>query len=301
MSELKAPFPYFGGKSRIASQVWARFGDVANYVEPFFGSGAVLLSRPTPPKTETVNDADGLLVNFWRAVQADPDAVAKHADWPPSEVDLYARHAWLRSARADVERMLREPEWFDAKLAGWWVWGAGQWIGRGWGRIDARQYPRLSEDGKNMRARRTSDYLRRLSRRLGRVRITCGDWARLTSPNVTIRHGCTAVFLDPPYSADLRDDRLYAVEGGDVAAEVREWAIENGDDPMFRIALCGYDIEHDDLMPPEWERLNWKSCGGYSRGNGRGRENASRETVWFSPHCLERRQTTMFEFLETTA
>jgi hypothetical protein len=82
-----------------------------------------------------------------------------------------------------------------------------------------------------------------------------------------------------------------------VAAEAREWAIENGGDPIFRIALCGYDIEHDDLVPPEWERLHWKSCGGYSRGNGRGRENASRETVWFSPHCLERRQLSMFDVL----
>ncbi len=37
---LKAPFPWFGGKSRVAPDVWARFGDVANYVEPFFGGGA---------------------------------------------------------------------------------------------------------------------------------------------------------------------------------------------------------------------------------------------------------------------
>ena len=44
----KAPFPWFGGKARIAAQVWQRFGDVRNYVEPFFGSGAVLLNRPRP-------------------------------------------------------------------------------------------------------------------------------------------------------------------------------------------------------------------------------------------------------------
>ena len=27
---LKAPFPYFGGKSRIAAAVWERFGAVRN-------------------------------------------------------------------------------------------------------------------------------------------------------------------------------------------------------------------------------------------------------------------------------
>jgi len=118
---LKAPFPYFGGKSRIAGEVWQRFGKPSNYVEPFFGSGAVLLSCPTPGHTETVNDADGLLCNFWRALQADPDAVAQHADYPVSELDLHARHRWLVNQRADVERLLSDPEWFDAKAAGWWV------------------------------------------------------------------------------------------------------------------------------------------------------------------------------------
>lgn len=59
---LSAPFPWFGGKSRVADLVWSRFGaDVPNYVEPFFGSGAVLLGRPGGAgSTETVNDKDGL-------------------------------------------------------------------------------------------------------------------------------------------------------------------------------------------------------------------------------------------------
>ena len=62
---MQAPFPYFGGKRTIAAEVWARFGDVRNYVEPFFGSGAVLLNRPQPfAGPETVNDKDGLVANF---------------------------------------------------------------------------------------------------------------------------------------------------------------------------------------------------------------------------------------------
>jgi hypothetical protein len=35
---LKAPFPWFGGKSRVAPLVWERFGDIAVYAEPFAGS-----------------------------------------------------------------------------------------------------------------------------------------------------------------------------------------------------------------------------------------------------------------------
>ena len=60
---LVAPFPYFGGKRTVADTVWSRFGNVDNYVEPFFGSGAMLLARPHVPSVETVNDADHYICN----------------------------------------------------------------------------------------------------------------------------------------------------------------------------------------------------------------------------------------------
>lgn len=130
---LKAPFPWFGGKSRVASLVWARFGAVRNYVEPFFGSGAVLLARPGDPGIETVNDVDAMLANFWRAVAADPDQVAHFADWPVSEPDLHARHRWLVETGAErLERIKSDPDFCDPKVAGWWVWGQCLWIGSGW-------------------------------------------------------------------------------------------------------------------------------------------------------------------------
>ncbi len=55
---LKAPFPYFGGKSKVASVVWKLLGQPKHYLEPFFGSGAVLLGRPDYHQgmVETVND-----------------------------------------------------------------------------------------------------------------------------------------------------------------------------------------------------------------------------------------------------
>ena len=94
MSPIKSPYPWFGGKSMVMPDVWRRFGDVRNFVDPFMGSLAPLLGRPVPFEgVETVNDADGFICNFWRAVQADPAAVAKWADWPVNECDLHARHA----------------------------------------------------------------------------------------------------------------------------------------------------------------------------------------------------------------
>jgi len=454
---LKAPFPWFGGKSRVARQVWDRFGDVDNYVEPFAGSLAVLLGRPTAPQTETVNDVDAFLANFWRAIAADPEATASWCDWPVNEADLHARHLWLVNRDEFREKMKTDPDFYDAKIAGWWVWGISQWIGSGWcsrpewtGRTNAgahargifrgghnvpnlgsdgfqrpdmdsrgvhrtwrparqmphlggghggqgrgittatvsgpqhkrpmihgghtgkgvhaenpgespqfgskpRQAPPLAEDGsarvwhkrpdlhspaKGVQAHNNPAdwnvrpnghpmgvhgkrphlsgrgtgigihgdeataglyrYFEALAARLRRVRVCCGDWTRVLGPSVTVKHGVCGIFLDPPYDLrvvsgpqsgrDAPTDALYAEHDNDLSREVREWALRNGNNPDLRIALCGYEGEHD--FPADWECLHWKSHGGYGNQGGENR-NAARERIWFSPHCL-RLQESLF-------
>lgn len=126
--ELKAPFPYFGGKSRIADEAWSRLGNVDNYVEAFAGSAAMLLARSDRhawwDKTETINDYEGMVANFWRATKHAPDIVAEHADNPINENDLHARKAWLSPQRETLRSKLEgDPDWYDPKIAGWWVWG----------------------------------------------------------------------------------------------------------------------------------------------------------------------------------
>lgn len=302
------PFPWFGGKSRAADLVWNRLGDVQNYVEPFFGSGAVLFSRPHEPKVETVNDLDCYLANFWRALQHDPEGVATWADWPVNEADLHARHNWLLDQAAFRARMHSDPNYYDVKIAGWWVWGCCQWIGSGW--CDSRFYnggewqklPHLGNPGRGVH--RPSQklphlgdpgmgkpvdlytYLRALATRLRRVRVACGDWSRVLGPTPTTRQGLTGVFLDPPYADNQRHNNVYGIDDLKIATEVQAWAIQRGCDPMMRIALCGYEGNYD--MPNNWQRVKWKSRGGFgSQGDGHGRQNAKREVIWFSPHCLK--------------
>lgn len=291
--KLKAPFPYFGGKSRAAHIVWDRLGDVANYCEPFAGSLAVLLARPTAPKIETVNDADAMLSNFWRALKHAPEAVAEHASWPVNETDLHARHLWLVGQRERItEKLVADPEWYDAKAAGWWVWGISCWIGGGWCEEVAKKLPHLGDTGRGINRRLPHlgdagqgifDYLSLLSERLRRVRVCCGDWSRILGPSVTFKHGVTGVFLDPPYAFSERS-QVYAVER-DISADVRAWAIENGDNPLMRICLAGYEGEH--TFPDEWECVKWKPRGGFDGQNrDKDNKNRERERLWFSPHCL---------------
>lgn len=74
---LKAPFPWFGGKATVADEVWRRFGKTDRYIEPFFGSGAMLLANPHWQDTfEVVNDLDNHVANCWRSLKYDADTVA---------------------------------------------------------------------------------------------------------------------------------------------------------------------------------------------------------------------------------
>ncbi len=151
---MLAPFPWFGGKRKVAAEVWGAFGDVDNYVEPFGGSLAVLLGRPSEhvPRSEIVNDADGYICNFWRALQASPNEVARYADAPANENELIARHVWLvNEGRERLQRLEGDPDYYDAKVAGWWVWGICCWIGPDW--CSGRGGPWHSHNGRIVDAR----------------------------------------------------------------------------------------------------------------------------------------------------
>ena len=131
------------------------------------------------------------------------------------------------------------------------------------------------------------EYMLELKDRLRTVRVCCGNWSRILGPSPTTCIGLTAVFLDPPYSAEAdRDASIYNSEDLKVARAAATWAREHGDNPKLRIALCGYEGEHK--MPKRWKCVAWKANGGFgNQASGRGRDNARRERIWFSPHCLE--------------
>lgn len=286
---MKSPFVWFGGKRQIAPMVWERFGDVNNYIEPFAGSLAVLLARPSPPKAETVNDLCGFVTNFWRALRDAPDEVAKWADCPVSELDVHARERWMARQDKFIERMRNDPDFYDPKIAGWWVWGVNLKIGNKWMlELESDSLPDISQSKGIHRTsiRSLPDYLDRLSARLRRVRICCGHWRRVCgSYSTTTRQALTGVFLDPPYSREHTDmDHRYLVET-DVRDEVQAWCLEYGGDLQMRIAVCGYDGEYD---LPGWDCVAWTARGGFSNQRRDG-ENVNRtwERVWFSPGCMQ--------------
>lgn len=120
---MKPPLAYYGAKVTIAERIVALLPDHDHYVEPFAGSLAVLLAKK-PSRMETVNDLDGDLMTFWRALRdrpaelervcaLTPHARAEHAaayepvpvDHPDRQLEV-ARRVWvlLSQGRAGTMR-----------------------------------------------------------------------------------------------------------------------------------------------------------------------------------------------------
>ena len=139
---LTAPFPVVRRETALGGSHPDSLWHVDVYAEPFAGSLAVLLAS-APHKRDVVCDTDGGICNFWRALAADPDAVAHWADWPTIHDDLTARHRYLvRWVIEHADELRNDPEYYDAKVAGWWVWGISIWIGGGWCQPNYRKQSR---------------------------------------------------------------------------------------------------------------------------------------------------------------
>lgn len=276
----------------------------------------MLLARPTAPQIETVNDLDCYLANFWRCLSAlsmgcdyagrsgdeIAEEVASFADWPVNEADLHARHRWLVEQGDFRERMRRDPHHYDARIAGWWVWGLCAWIGSGWCDVErgggAVQIVDLHCAGQGVNAKAMRDVnsrlphigaggsdgksptvgrgvhshmvrsalhetFARLAARLRYVRVACGDWRRVLTDSVTWRHGTTGILLDPEY-----------IDGADVYAHSDAGT---GADHVWHQAAA-WAAEHGSdkrlrialcgydgnwTAPAGWTVEAWKAKGGY--------------------------------------
>lgn len=329
---MKAPFPYFGGKLSVASVVWKALGQPRHYIEPFFGSGAVLLNRPNyDPKNhvETVCDKDGFVSNVWRSLKFSPDKTAEWADWPVNHADLSARkRALIANEGRLLENLIIDDEWHDPKMAGYWIWAASCWIGSGMTRLGQIphicQVPHLSKAGMGIHAIGQRPHLSggysmskgvhkptaqghvyqcfdQLSERLRYVRVVCGDWTRVCGGNWQDNIGDCGIFFDPPYSdkAERKKD-LYQQDDLNVAYDVRKWCMERGDRKSYRIVLAGYFDEHKELLDCGWSHYQWKTQGGYSKVSNNktnGKANRHKECLFFSPHCLNNKDS-IFDLIE---
>ena len=315
---IKAPFPWFGGKSKAAELIWSKLGsDCGNYVEPFLGSAAVFLGRPTEfSGWVTLNDLDGHVVNFWRSIKFSPDKTALAAANPVFEADLHARHLKLVGSESTLaKRLMADPQYHEPELAGWWAWGACVWIGGHWcsgkgpwhsepdeegiasftlknegkgvnrqlphlkgGRGVNRKLPHLENEGRGV----TEQKLEWVQQWFVELQDNFRE-ARIACGHWERIMSSGTMTRNGVCGVVLdppysQTDSVYSKDSSTVSGDVRKWCIENGDNPKLRISMCGHAGEHEQLESEGWQVETWDKSGGYQ-----GKDD--RERIWFSPHC----------------
>ena len=85
---MKSITKYPGSKWSIAEWIIRFFPKHHSYLEPFFGSGAVLFNKPRS-NIETINDLDGNVVNLFHWIKTDPERLAHEIYYTPYARQVY--------------------------------------------------------------------------------------------------------------------------------------------------------------------------------------------------------------------
>jgi DNA adenine methylase len=79
---------YPGSKWKLAKWIISYFPEHETYLEPYFGSGAVLLNKQ-PSKVETVNDINSDIVNLFKVIREQPEELIKLVEFTPWSREEY--------------------------------------------------------------------------------------------------------------------------------------------------------------------------------------------------------------------
>lgn len=181
---LRAPFGYPGGKSRLSKRINEILPYRGSYIEPFGGSGAVLLGR-RPSKLDVYNDRYGGVVAFYRCLKSDTKyqdlAALLQLSIHSREEWVFCKETWEHDALNDVERAYR---WIYMH-----AYSFGQ-LARNFGRTTA------GSGCLSGKLRERANEFHALHQRLKRVQIENQDWHQCCTD---YEHPEAVFYCDPPY------------------------------------------------------------------------------------------------------
>lgn len=267
---MKPAIQYPGSKVMLSGRIAGLFPRHGSYVEPYFGSGAVLLAK-SPVAVERVNDVNGDLVHFYRTLR-DPatrysliDALA-FTPYAREEVTLAQQPVedLGNDAANDVERARR----FMVRMNQTYVGGGGGWTAT----TKASSGHSNASKWNNYRTR-----VHAIAERLQNVQIDRTDAldvlaqvARADDPNL-------AVYADPPYLMSTRNGSKYASE---IGVEHHEKMLSTLLELPGPVILSGYPSEMYDTALDGWHRiaLDRKANGQAGKGSSVNRT----EVLWLN-------------------
>jgi len=102
---------WHGGKHYLATKIIKLMPPHVHYVEPYFGSGAVLFAKDPEGVSEVVNDSNGDLINFWTVLRGpkwrefyERMQFTVMSEWAWQEAGLFATLSRTRTRRGMNEQ-----------------------------------------------------------------------------------------------------------------------------------------------------------------------------------------------------
>ena len=123
---MNAVVKYPGAKWSLASWIIGHFPKHHSYVEPFFGSGAVLFTKDRS-NIETVNDLDDDVVNLFEWIRKDPERLARAIYWTPYAREVYDR-AWA-AQHTETDPFQRAVDFYTRMMMGHGFRTTGEKVG----------------------------------------------------------------------------------------------------------------------------------------------------------------------------
>lgn len=229
---MKAILKYPGSKWRIADWIISHFPLHNVYLEPFFGSGAVLFNKPRT-MIETVNDINGDIVNLFRVCRTQGEKLAAAI-----ELTLFARQEYTDC----YERSPDPLEQARRTLVRYWQsFGSSNCSKNSWKISQVSNAPRCP-----IQFAQLPEIIKTVAERLREVQIECTDAIELIK-----RHDSpeTLIYCDPPYLLNTRTNGMYKHEMTD---EQHEELIELLKGSKAKIILSAYDNELYNSRLKEW-------------------------------------------------
>ena len=197
---MNAVIKYPGAKWAMANWIIDHFPPHHSYLEPFFGSGAVLFTKERS-NIETVNDMDGDVVNLFDWIRKDPERLADAIYWTPYSRDVYDR-AWA-AQRTETDPFQRAVDLYTRLMMGHGFRLTGEKVG--WKRDVQGREAAYAASGWC----KVPEVIKEAAERLRGVQIenrpALDLIARYNYPNVLI-------YADPPYLLGTRHGKQYRHE-----------------------------------------------------------------------------------------
>lgn len=262
---MKSVLKYSGAKNRIADWICSYIPEHNVYLEPYAGSLAVLLHKERC-HIETVNDLNEDVVNFFRVLRDQPNALRKVISLTPY-------------SRLEYERAYEETEYDLEKARRFCV---RCWMGFGCSNRYRNGFKTGQQSGSPDPAGAWSllpNTMLQAADRLRGVQIE-----NLPATELINRYDTADVFIyaDPPYVPDKRKKYLYKneMDNTDHEALLAQLLRHPG-----KVMISGYENDLYNDMLKGWEKAQKETCGecGVKR----------KETLWMNFEID--RQISLFE------